>query len=235
MPLNKQVKIYALDTGNFYSNAERRLHWHINKIRSEKRKLLKMVDSIEKECSEIGMPLDELRGHCEESLIDAGMHRSVAGYAPDYDSYKNYVRHKNDVIGRAKKKLLSLFSNRVDANVASNGRHHVRLLSEETLSDKNVIAVFDSYFTRTIGAKQDELCEDFMVVTKFYDDVMKDLIYHGFVYKGEKYVYFTSSAGQIRTKKTVFVKESVWKKHEKTIMCGLTIDDINAKGGNNPN
>ena len=95
--------------------------------------------------------------------------------------------------------------------------------------------MFDSYFTRTIGAEQDELCEDFMVVTKFYDGVMKDLIYHGFTFKGEKYVYFTSSAGQIRTKKTVFVKESVWLKHQKSIMCGLTVDDINAKGGNNPN
>ena len=49
------------------------------------------------------------------------------------------------------------------------------------------------------------------------------------MYKGEKYIYFTSSAGQIRTKKTVFIKESVWKKYEKTIMCGLTIDSINKK------
>mgnify|MGYP002509053264 CR=1 FL=1 len=78
-----------------------------------------------------------------------------------------------------------------------------------------------------IGAKQDELCEDFMVVRVYYFDVIKDLIYYGFTYKGEKYIYFTSSAGQIRTKKTVFIKESVWKQFEKTIMCGLTIDLIN--------
>ena len=78
-----------------------------------------------------------------------------------------------------------------------------------------------------IGAKQDELTEDFMVVQVYYFDVIKDLIYYGFTYKGEKYIYFTSSAGQIRTKKTVFIKESVWKQYEKTIMCGLTIDSIN--------
>jgi hypothetical protein len=86
-----------------------------------------------------------------------------------------------------------------------------------------------------IGAKQDELTEDFMVVQVYYFDIIKDLIYHGFTYKGEKYIYFTSSAGQIRTKKTVFIKESVWNQYEKTIMCGLTIDSINQKGGNNPN
>ena len=61
------------------------------------------------------------------------------------------------------------------------------------------------------------------------------MIFNGFEYQGEKYIYFTSSAGQIRTKKVVFIKESLWQKHEKTIMCGLTIDAINAKGGNNPN
>ena len=86
-----------------------------------------------------------------------------------------------------------------------------------------------------IGAKPDELCEDFMVIQTYYFSIIQDLIYYGFTYKGEKYIYFTSSAGQIRTKKCVFVKESVWKKYEKTIMCGLTIDEINKKGGNNPN
>ena len=35
--------------------------------------------------------------------------------------------------------------------------------------------------------------------------------------EGEKYKYFTSSAGQIRKKKAVFIKESVWNKIEKTI------------------
>lgn len=233
--LEKQVKIYALDTGNFYSNTESRLHWHVNRLKRDKRLLLKRIELIERECSEIGLPVDELVNHNEVSLIKLGMEKSVAKYATKHGEYKNAVSIKNAAATAAKKNLLSLLSNKVAANISSNGTHHTRVLSEDTLSDKNVIAVFDSYFTRTIGAKQDELCEDFMVITKFYDDVMKDLIYYGFMYKGEKYVYFTSSAGQIRTKKTVFVKESVWKKYEKSIMCGLTIDDINAKGGNNPN
>jgi hypothetical protein len=86
-----------------------------------------------------------------------------------------------------------------------------------------------------IGAKPDELTFDFMVIQVYYFSVIKDLIFNGFVFRGEKYIYFTSSAGQIRTKKCVFVKESIWKKYEKTIMCGLTVDAINAKGGINPN
>ena len=151
------------------------------------------------------------------------------------EELRGYMSEKSAKAKEVKDRLLSLLSNKVEENIRTNGRHHIRELREEQLSDKNVISVFDSYFTRTIGAKPDEFCEDFMVIQVYYFDVIKDLIYHGFTFKGERYVYFTSSAGQIRTKKCVFVKESVWKKHEKSLMCGLTIDDINAKGGNNPN
>lgn len=42
-------------------------------------------------------------------------------------------------------------------------------------------------------------------------------------------------AEQIRQKKAVFIKESVWNRIEKTVMCGLTVDKINSKGGNNVN
>ena len=202
--LNKQVKIYALDTGNFYSKRESRMHWHINELRVQKRNLT-----------------DKLKG------MDEG--------DEDYDETKKAVQRVTSAINDAKDRFIEYLRNKTDENIRSCGKHHTRFLDERTLGERNVIAVFDSYFTRTIGAGYEELCEDFMVITKFYDDVMKDLIYHGFMFKGEKYVYFTSSAGQIRTKKCVFVKESTWLKHQKSIMCGLTIDDINAKGGNNPN
>lgn len=134
-----------------------------------------------------------------------------------------------------KDKLLKLLENKVNSNIASDGRHHVRELKENEVGNMRTISVFDSALTRTIGAKIDEFTEDFMVVQVYYFDIMKDIIYNGFMYHGEKYIYFTSSAGQIRTKKLVFIKESVYKKHERTLMCGLTLDDINAKGGNNPN
>ena len=204
MPLNKQVKVYALDTGNFYSEEESEMHWEINRLRIEKKELSDRFKSVEE-------------GTGEHSAL------------------KSEIQAKTSEVNAAKDRFLAHLADKVEENVKSNGKHHVRELREDTIRERNVIAVFDSYFTRTIGAKQDELCEDFMVVTKYYDDVMKDLIYFGFTFKGERYVYFTSSAGQIRTKKCVFVKESTWLKHQKSIMCGLTVEEINAKGGNNPN
>lgn len=231
MPLEKQIQIYSVDTGSFYSNNEAALHWSNHKLRSQRRKLVDESKEIELEFEKVDISKDDICNLDDDTLEELGMEC----LAKRYCDLKEWIHIKNLKIKESKDKLLKLLENKVEANVKSNGTHHIRQLRDDAVTEKNVISVFDSYFTRTIGAEPDMLSEDFMVVQVYYFDVIKDLIYHGFEYKGEKYVYFTSSAGQIRTKKTVFVKESVWKKYEKSIMCGLTIDDINAKGGNNPN
>ena len=224
--LDTQVQIYSVDTGNFYSKKEAHLHRLNHIIRSERNRLVNELKEIDKYFESNGIDIDNIDDCCPLELQEL---------ADRYSFLKDKIVVKNKKIKETKDSLLQLLSNKVEANTRSNGKHHIRSLNENDVSKKNIISVFDSYFTRTIGAKQDELCEDFMVVQVYYFDVIKDLIYNGFTYKGEKYIYFTSSAGQIRTKKCVFVKESVWNKHEKSIMCGLTINDINAKGGNNPN
>lgn len=219
----------------------------------ERNKLKNKLDSIYEKLSKYGIEKNELK-LISNNKYDFGIFgedaQSVNGLCDDYFTIDKLVNLKKERIKDSKDRLLKLLENKVEANISANGKHHIRELRNlnpsgnrvdvfkhvnETFNDKKIISVFDSAFTRMIGAKQDELCEDFMVVQVYYFDVIKDLIYHGFMYKGEKYIYFTSSAGQIRTKKTVFVKESVWKKYEKMIMCGLTIDSINKKGGNNPN
>lgn len=253
MSLDVQVQILSVDTGDFYSNREASLHWLNHKLRIERSELKNKEDKILNKLAEYGIGKTEmdLILKCEYDFTSCADNASeISELTIEYDRVKELLKLKNQKIKESKDKLLQLLSNKVEANIATNGKHHIRELrnlnpsgskedvlkdANASFSDKKIISVFDSAFTRMIGAKQDELTEDFMVVQVYYFDIIKDLIYHGFTYKGEKYIYFTSSAGQIRTKKTVFVKESVWKKYEKTIMCGLTIDSINAKGGNNPN
>ena len=257
--LDVQVKILSVDTGNFYSNKEASLHWLNHKIRIERSELknreqeifdlLKENYKIEKEY------VNQIikNGKFNSDLFDyetESRKEEIVNLLNEYIKNREYVKFKNKQIKNSKNKLLTLLENKTRANEESNGKDHIRELRNINPSSDNkdifkhqnhpfnedkIISVFDSSFTRMIGAKQDELTEDFMVVQVYYFDIIKDLIYNGFMYKGEKYIYFTSSAGQIRTKKTVFVKESIWKKYEKTIMCGLTIDSINEKGGNNPN
>lgn len=252
MPLDKQVQILSVDTGNFYSNHEAMLHWKNHKLRIERNKLKKKESDIVSKLLESGINRNDLTKILNyefdfKSFDDSDI---LLELGVEYCKVMELIKLKNQKIKESKNKLLNILSNKIESNITTNGTHHIRELrnlnpsgnktdvlkyANESFNDKKIISVFDSAFTRMIGAKQDELNEDFMVVQVYYFDIIKDLIYHGFIYKGEKYIYFTSSAGQIRTKKTVFIKESVWKKYEKTIMCGLTIDSINAKGGNNPN
>ncbi len=111
----------------------------------------------------------------------------------------------------------------------------IRKLNEAALGKKQIISVFDSVLTRTLGIKQDTFSEDLIVVQTYFFNILEDIILNGFMFKGEKYVCFTASAGQIRTKKTVFIKESVLNKHQNSLTCGLSVDDINKQGGVNIN
>ena len=250
--LDVQVQILSVDTGDFYSNREATLHWLNHKLRIERNELKKKEKDIVSKLLEYGINENDLKSILDYEYDFDSLEENIAAFnlGEEYRKTVGLIKLKNNKIKKSKDRLLKLLSNKVEVNEVTNGKHHIRELrnlnpsgdkcdiykyAKEPFNDKKIISVFDSAFTRMIGAKQDELSEDFMVVQVYYFDIIKDLIYHGFTYKGEKYIYFTSSAGQIRTKKTVFIKESVWKKYEKTIMCGLTMDSINAKGGNNPN
>lgn len=237
MALEKQIQIYCPDTRNFYSRNEERIHALNQKVRYERKNLLDDVKKIETSLmKEYKFTEDDIKA-LSKGNYQEGDNQSVIDLLEIYMAKKEQIAHKAEVAKRTKSKLQKLFENKVQANIDSDGKHHTRVLKNnfDTENPENIISVFDSSFTRMIDAKPDTLSEDFMVIQVYYFDVIKDLIYHGFMYKGEKYIYFTSSAGQIRTKKCVFIKESIWNKHEKTIMCGLTMAAINAKGGNNPN
>ena len=124
---------------------------------------------------------------------------------------------------------------------------HIRELDERYLSyvDRddgqrkvnlsNVIAMFESSLSRSFEIDINELTYDIFVLEIFYYDIAQDLILNGFNYNGKHYVYFSSSAGQIRTKKAVFVEEEKYEYCKLRLTCGLTVEKINEKGGMNIN
>jgi hypothetical protein len=111
----------------------------------------------------------------------------------------------------------------------------LRYLNPDMLHDKKIVAMFESSLTRAMGLKKDDFTKDIFIVQTYFFNVIEDIILNGFIFEGEKYVCFTASAGQIRTKKTVFVKESILNELSPTLMCGLTIEAINRNGGININ
>lgn len=202
--LDKQIHMYSVDTGHFYSNHERYLHEMNCKYRRERNYLLNKIAKTEKN-------------------------------SPEYEKWTGLIAHKKEKAKESKEQLLSLLANKVKQNEMTGGKDHIRTIRKDSLNDTNVISVFDSALTRTIGIVHEELTDVLMVVQVYYFDVFRDLSFFGYLYNGRKYRYYTSSAGQIRKKKAVFIMESVWNRIEKTVMCGLTVNRINSKGGNNVN
>lgn len=239
--------MYSVDTGHFYTNHEKYLHDLNCKYRQERRYLVNALLKIKDKLTDRGYSSDDIKNLKELSKSD-------------YENLKDedeklYVKtnllicYKREKAKESKDELLNLLKNKLiqrklvfdkikkleSLNKTYDKNIQLRKLRESEINDKNIISVFDSSLSRTIKIKEDELTDALLVVQVYYFDVFKDLCFYGFMFKDEKYIYFTSSAGQIRKKKAVFIKESIWKANEKTIMCGLTIEKINSKGGNNVN
>ena len=128
----------------------------------------------------------------------------------------------------------------------NDNMNRTRNLNEAKLNPRNRISVFSSELTRCLDMiplnlnvrqtiENTVVNEQIMVVSVFYFEVLESLINKGFNYNGYKYVYFASSAGQIRTKKAVFVREDLLNECWNKLTCGLTITEINNKGGMNIN
>lgn len=245
--LDAQISVLGVDTGNFYSKHEERLHKLNHRLRNERKQLLngytvktkngkrviRGIKDIESDLRAFGMAAADLE---KEETFSERPDDEIAilrNLRTEYFKIKHQIEIKREKIKKVKSDLLQLLENKTNENIKTNGKHHIRELRDNSVSHINTISVFTSSLTRMIGAEIDCLTKDFMVVQVYYFQILHDILLYGFMYEGEKYIYFTSSAGQIRTKKCVFIKESVWKKYEKTIMCGLTVDEINAKGGNN--
>ena len=233
--LDRQYNLYSVDTGHFFSNRELHLHNRKCTYRREQNDIhLRLTETKQKlkECGYLKEDIKNLKnGNTEKIDMIDGSYDTIA----EYLHWTRLYRYKKEKSGQTKEKLLTLLSNKVNQNERTDGKDHIRILNEDQLKDTNIISVFDSALSRAIGIRQDTLTDALIVVQVYYFDVFRDISFYGFTYKGEKYKYFTSSAGQIRRKKAVFMKESVWNKLEKTVMCGLTINKINAKGGINVN
>lgn len=217
MALSKQIHIYSIDTSAFYTRNERKLHILLYKFRKERDELIQRLNDIENKLKDL-----------EESDIE---YDCLLNKKTVYLEKKTY---KINLITKTKNQLLDILKNRVEKNNNVSTKF-IRKVDKRHLRDKNVISVFDSSLTRMLNLQENTLTTDMIIVKVYYFDILKDIIKNGFILNGEKYKFLTSSAGQIRTKKTVFIKESLWEEHERTLMCGLTVDEINKKGGININ
>lgn len=246
--LDKQIRLFSVDTSNFYYADERELHNKNKEARMERKRLINGYNEstengtvhhlgtkeILNKLSKYGYTEKQVNVICNEDSFESIKNQEVLELLCLYKPIVSKIKELSVIAKETKNKLLCLLSERVNEKPRNLVEESLLNKNGEILRD-NIVSVFESTFTRIIGAKEDSLITDIMIVQVYYFDIAQAIILNGFYYKGEKYIYFTSSAGQIRTKKCVFIKESVWNQYEKTIMCGLTLDEINNKGGINPN
>lgn len=249
--LDRQVQILSVDTGNFYTNKERKLHWVNHKHRKDYAWLKSRSRYLHDVLLQFGCTDEMIQQYfndytyippCAEQIVSVKNKKnkpvdiSVMQVLLEYRRYDALKRYKRKLAVQSKNMLLELLQNKFDEKyeryyneetntVVSNAPK--RILREDTLSEKNIISIFDSSNTRTFGNEIDQFSDDMIVMQIYYFSIFKDTMFFNFLYKGEEYTYYTSSAGQIRTKKAVFIKKSTWEKHMKTMLCGLSIDMIN--------
>lgn len=212
--LDKQVNIYSFDTSCFNTEAEMQQYQLLVKYRRIKNELANirnlMRESHKAPRGYDGPPNDD------EAIIQA-----------INSKYKGIIKKLglNKKIREAKETYIRMIKE----------NKQVRELNPLCIKESRIISVFESSLTRQAGFKTNGLYMDMFVVEVFFYDIMTQLILNGCNYNGEHYIFRFSSAGQIRHKKIVMIKESLWKRIEPSLTCGLTEDIINQKGGVNIN
>jgi len=231
--LDRQINLFKVDTNAFLTNEEKEHRKYLVKLKKVREKVYKNIDNRENSIKDTVNKLIKQEQEGRKLL-----------------KYENILIKLTDLIKSEEKTWKEYILASARDAVEYNNTHkdkNIRELDERYLSfiDKsdgekkvnlsNVIAMFESTLSRSFGIKVNELTYDIFVLEIFYYPIAEDLILNGFNYNGKHYVYFSSSAGQIRTKKAVFVEEQKYEQCKLKLMCGLTIDKINEKGGMNIN
>lgn len=216
MSLKNQIYIYSVDTLDFYTDEEK--SWSDkyfkalrikNRIKEKKRLNLEHISYIE---SELVAEDNEMSDLLEKLLKKKEL------YEFQIKMINTYVTHYNETLN----KLLDKNDN-------------IRVLRKDSLNSNKKIALFESSLTRIMQLKNKEDTQELFVVRVYHYKILDSILNKGFNYGNEHYEYFTSSAGQIRTKKIVCIKSDTYKKHKNKITCGLSVEEINSKGGVNSN
>lgn len=101
------------------------------------------------------------------------------------------------------------------------------------------IVVFENEITRMCDVKKDDdlpLIKEMVVIrckSVLMAGILEQVIEKGIIIDGAKYIFYTSSTGQMKECEITVLSEDFWKKHKNHLMCGLSEQTINEKGGIN--
>jgi hypothetical protein len=230
MGMNKQIKLYSINLGMTKTDREKQLYkmkyindgslFRYKKYISNKIKKELNTDEWTEECSKL--------------------------YKKILKSDESYI-----TVNNANKQITKILK----SEMKKFDKNNVRYVDSKDFKETNIIAFFENDLTRTLKIEGDEPTLDFIVIEIGNTDMLifKQVIENGLIIRervkiGEdengvdiievrdnKYSFFTAGAGQTRQKKFMMIKDEVWERYEKYLMCGLTKEYINKNGGMNVN
>ena len=232
MKLEKLYYCYGLDTSCFYTDEEKALEQKIARAKQFKAKLKQIENGTYKIQSKARR--SKYKGKAgKEKLQQLGADFCKRWYTQLDESYgfKEVKRYVNQYIIQTKKDLLAM--QQTNMNLVRTARNDKIYNKYGKPSIKRRVSIFDSVLTRCLGLKEREFNTEIVIVTVFFLPVAENILHNGFIMNGDKYVFFSASAGQIRTKKFVAVREDLLKECWNTLTAGLTFERINEMGGMN--
>ncbi|MEC1757394.1 hypothetical protein [Schinkia azotoformans] len=256
--LSKQVFIYSLSTDCFLNDVEHELHKEkqlldmgkkyykdvLKKLEDKDNITKKEIDAFFKKLS-FGTLANKYRP--KSHLIDFFMFK-IDGKSVIDDEIEleliellNQSPRNQKAIRQKKTQLFKLITDRVNElkdklDEEADKHKGVRRLREEYLVDSNKVAQFESTLTRALGVDEGKTTTDIIMIRAYRYKVFKSIVENGFIgLNNEKYQYLTSSAGMIRNKKSIFMKNEVYDNVQGQLFAGLTDEIINSRGGMNPN
>ncbi|MCM3444362.1 RNA dependent RNA polymerase [Metabacillus halosaccharovorans] len=239
--LDNRVLVYSVSTDSFFNKEENEVAKVLMNIRVLKSQLSLMQK---------GTKLKDYKKEKKLTTILEVM--SKRKNCSKDDVIKFIVKRINQLEKKLSKKLNNLLEREENKNLVRTLRRdnlytnrNVKLPTgeikvKEVHNANKVVALFESSFTRALNLDMENVNESVVIVKAYHYEVLKNLIDNEFTYLGERYVFFSSSSGQMKNKKCVFVKKSLLKEErvnkkgdtytvEDTLMCGLSWDKINNK------
>jgi hypothetical protein len=140
MALNSQVHLYSVDTSYFYSTKEKKIHDKLNAMYIQR-----------KFESEKLIPFEEKGNMSDEELAEIEKIKKLN------KPYEEKIKYINSLV----KKNKNLLQNKLNHNKSK------RKLRDGVMRKKDIISVFDSTLTRTIGCDSNEISTDILIIQTY--------------------------------------------------------------------
>lgn len=236
MSMNKQIKLYSINLGLAKSSRENQLY-----------RMKYLNDgSLFKYKKKIS---NNIKANLKTDVWDESCGEEFKKILSEDVSYKHLNSINKQLVSQIKEKIKEY-----DLLDERNNKH-IRQVDSKYFKDTNQIAFFENALTRTLGIDGDHPTLDFIVIEVGNTDmeIVRQVIENGLIItervkngvdeddvdiievKYNKYRFFSAGAGQTRQKKFMMIKNELWEKYEKKLMCGLSINTVNKLGGMNIN